>query len=60
MIEVVLCVPVVVKEGAHTQIFKSKMQRLGFFEKLHLSILNNLIAFCSGGSYTSIFLGGSS
>lgn len=55
MREAGLGVPAVVKERAHTRIFKSKMQRLGFIENLHLSVPNNLIAFCSDGSYTSIF-----
>ena len=31
------------------------MQRLRFFEKLHLSVQIDLIAFCPGGSHTSIF-----
>ena len=46
--------PVVVK-GVHTPIFEKNMQRLRFFEKLHLSVPTELIAFCPGGSHTSIF-----
>ena len=50
-----LNVPVVVKECVHTPIFQNNTQRLRFFEKLHLSVPTDLIAFCSGGSHTSIF-----
>ena len=45
-------VPVVVKEGAHTLIFESNMQRLRYFGKLHLSVPTDLNTFCAGGSHT--------
>ena len=44
--------PVVVKEGVHTLIFESNMQRLRYFGKLHLSVPTDLNAFCAGGSHT--------
>ena len=47
--------PVVVKEGAHTLIFESNMQRLRYFGKLHLSVPTDLNAFCAGGSHTLTF-----
>ena len=53
--EGVLDVPVVVKEDVHTPIFENNMQRLRFFEKLHLSVPIDLTAFYPGGSHTSIF-----
>ena len=53
--EVGLGVPVVVNKGVHTLIFKNSMQRLRFFEKLHLSVPTDLITFCPGSSHTSIF-----
>ena len=48
-------VPVVVKESVHTSMFQINMQRLRFFEKLYSSVSPDLIAFCPGGSPTSIF-----
>ena len=51
-----LGVPAVVKRGVHTPIFESNMQRLRFFEKLHLSVPNDLIAFYPGDSHISIFV----
>ena len=44
--------PVVVKEGVHTLIFESNMQRLRYFGKLHLSVPTDLNTFCAGGSHT--------
>ena len=55
MREAGLGVLVVVNKGVHIPIFQNNMQRLRFFEKLHLSVLTYLIAFSPGGSYTSIF-----
>ena len=43
--EAELGVPVVVKEGLHTPVIENNMQRLRFFEKLHLSVPTDLIAF---------------
>ena len=49
-----LGVPVVVK-GVHSPIFENNMQRLRFFEKLHLSFPTDLMAFCPDGLHASIF-----
>ena len=53
--EASLSVPVILKKGVQTLIFENNMQRPRFFEKLHLSVPTDLIAFCPGGSHTSIF-----
>ena len=53
--EVGMNVRVVVKEGVHTVIFENNMQRPRFFERFHLSVQTDLVAFCPGGSETSIF-----
>ena len=50
-----LRVPVVVNKGVHTPTFKNNMQRLRLFEKLYLSVPNDLIAFCPSDSHISIF-----
>ena len=52
MREAGLGAPVVVKEGVHTLIFESNMQRLRYFGKLHLSVPTDLNTFCAGGSHT--------
>ena len=48
-------VPVVVKEGVHTLIFESNIQRLRYFGKLHLSVPTDLNAFCAAGSHALTF-----
>ena len=43
------------KKDVHIPIFENNMQRLRFFEKLHLSVPTDLVLFCLGGSHISVF-----